>query len=566
MEDDSLKPFLVAAESYPLPEGELDAHGTTFLSCKHADKSAGTHVALGWTPSYGTAGFRANSAWLPSTVFRCGGLMALRAMQTGKATGIVITASHNPEQDNGVKLIDPNGGMMDMEWEKYANDLAKAKDSQGMSTCIRKLFKEEGVLLGNHGKACVYIARDTRPSGEELVKAAVAGVTAFSVQVCRLGILTTPQAHFIVQSANMGRSTSEKTYFEQLTSGANGLIEDRSTRTEMEPLLVDCANGVGALKLKELMEGLAGISVRLCNVGHGALNHLVGADYVQKERVIPLGMSEEDAQGRCASIDGDADRLVYFTRAANGKLELFDGDKIATLAAIFIKDLIAELPPVLQRESSVGVVQTAYANGASTHFMKESLSLDVALTPTGVKHLHATAEQYDIGIYFEANGHGTVLFSSNFISKMKQLGTSPARKILHLYSIINQTVGDALSGILMVEIILMLKGWSLRDWSAVYEDLPSRQLKVKVEDRTRILTSCAETRCISPPGLQEEIDKIVAQVERGRAFVRPSGTEDVVRIYAEASDQKSADWLALKIAHATHHLAGGVGPPPSCCS
>ena len=35
----------------------------------------------------------------------------------------------------------------------------------------------------------------------------------------------------------------------------------------------------------------------------------------------------------------------------------------------------------------------------------------VACVPTGVKHLHRKAVEYDIGIYFEANGHGTVIFS-----------------------------------------------------------------------------------------------------------------------------------------------------------
>lgn len=35
----------------------------------------------------------------------------------------------------------------------------------------------------------------------------------------------------------------------------------------------------------------------------------------------------------------------------------------------------------------------------------------VACVPTGVKHLHQKAVEYDIGVYFEANGHGTVIFS-----------------------------------------------------------------------------------------------------------------------------------------------------------
>ena len=38
-------------------------------------------------------------------------------------------------------------------------------------------------------------------------------------------------------------------------------------------------------------------------------------------------------------------------------------------------------------------------------------NIPVACTPTGVKHLHHRALDFDIGVYFEANGHGTVVFS-----------------------------------------------------------------------------------------------------------------------------------------------------------
>ena len=38
----------------------------------------------------------------------------------------------------------------------------------------------------------------------------------------------------------------------------------------------------------------------------------------------------------------------------------------------------------------------------------------MAFTPTGVKHLHHKAQEFDLGVYFEANGHGTVRNTSSF--------------------------------------------------------------------------------------------------------------------------------------------------------
>lgn len=52
-------------------------------------------------------------------------------------------------------------------------------------------------------------------------------------------------------------------------------------------------------------------------------------------------------------------------------------------------------------------------------------------------------------------------------------------------------------------------------------------------------TTDAERRTVSPAGLQEAIDATVSKYRRARSFVRPSGTEDVVRVYAEADTQVS---------------------------
>lgn len=54
-----------------------------------------------------------------------------------------------------------------------------------------------------------------------------------------------------------------------------------------------------------------------------------------------------------------------------------------------------------------------------------------------------------------------------------------ARDLLALVDMMNQAVGDALSGLLFVEAALRRLKYSLGDWAALYTNLPSRQLKVE---------------------------------------------------------------------------------------
>lgn len=46
---------------------------------------------------------------------------------------------------------------------------------------------------------------------------------------------------------------------------------------------------------------------------------------------------------RCCSFDGDADRIIYYYQDATGLFHLIDGDKIATLISIFLKELLAKV-------------------------------------------------------------------------------------------------------------------------------------------------------------------------------------------------------------------------------
>ena len=265
------------------------------------------------------------------------------------------------------------------------------------------------------------MARDTRESGRALADATLAGVRAMGVEAVDRGIATTPQLHYYVYCANVGADDSERAYYDRLSAGYAALTERDEDEDEDDDrgatVVIDCADGVGGVKLSSLGEAVApyGLAFDLRNRGDeptSSLNDGVGSDFVQKGKTIPTrgGFENLPAGTRCVSIDGDADRLVYFQTTAAGGVDLVDGDQLAVLIACWMNARVKEAAPYL-KDITVGVVQTAYANGASTEFLTRELGAAPACVPTGVKHLHHRAEEFDIGVYFESNGHGTALFS-----------------------------------------------------------------------------------------------------------------------------------------------------------
>ncbi len=522
-----------------------------------------------YVPRYGTAGYRAEAGVLHSTMFRCGIMMALRALATRQVTGICITASHNPAPDNGVKLVEPTGEMLQQRYEPAMDELAQAASDEALAKLVGEIMAAQGIEISTSdaSSTTVLIAHDTRPSGPELAEAAAAGVRCLGGTPRLLGLLTTPQLHWAVMRTNQGLPSDETAYCEVLSTAFLKLAGKAEPAVTLH---VDAANGIGGPKLAALAPSLepAGLLLQLHNTGSGVLNGGCGSDFVQNARRLPEGFAGAVPAGaRCCAVDGDSDRLVYFFSSSdseNDAVTLLDGDKIAALAAGLIKDLVAALPGAMCN-ASVGVVQTAYANGASTKYLEETVGCEVAVTPTGVKHLHHAAHAFDAGIYFEANGHGTVLFKSSFLEQLRQATSeSPAAtELLAVNGVINAAVGDAVSGILLVEAALRRKNWGLEQWSKLYTDLPSRQVKVRVADRSVISTTDAERRVAEPKALQDKIDELVAAAgPQARAFVRPSGTEDVVRVYAEAETEEDMAALAGAVAGAVFDLAGGVGDRP----
>lgn len=219
--------------------------------------------------AYGTAGFRTQADRLDSVNLRVGMLAALRARSSGLSTvaadasqnvsatvGVMITASHNPAKDNGVKLVDPSGEMMAPEWEGLATKVANAEEKE-LCGVLEALAADQKIDWKLTPK--VFIGRDTRPSSEHLKDLVVKGVEALGGQVVDFGLVTTPQLHWVVAAHNAGREATLEAYYKTISGAFAELLDGK----KCSPLVVDCANGVGRVSLAGFQPFLQ-VCVRLC--------------------------------------------------------------------------------------------------------------------------------------------------------------------------------------------------------------------------------------------------------------------------------------------------------------
>lgn len=640
--------------------------------------------------SYGTAGFRYPATELSPVLLRVGLAAALLSAQTRTTTnpsstasstaaapaaiGVMITASHNTAEYNGVKLAGVDGGMLDAAGEALAVAIVNERNNDALLVdrldCFRRNDTNDATAT-----AVVHLGRDTREHSLPLACLVKQAVLALGGTLVDHGVVTTPILHHAVAHANASTNwmllpttiplrLHTAGYYDLVVHSYIALLATKAPLHHPHQqhqrdshcnsvLVVDCACGVGYPHLQALIARLhsatlpnplhlqqshsrcrnnvsSTILVAANAPGTGPLNEGCGSEFVQKEQkpcTWYFNENEEDVKDTnsiskrnndpfptsyCASLDGDADRIVFFSydKSSNNtgsrfeNFLLLDGDKMACLIGNFLSDQLTTVLEACRGANGLdthselqypmlGVVQTAYANGASTAYLQKQ-GVVTRLAKTGVKYVHAAAhEHFDVGVYFEANGHGTVLFGPayyDFVREAEKIlrrppppqsfsdttaSTTPLppssaaavralQRLRVLPALINQAVGDALCDLLLVDAILQLQGWTLAYWAttALYQDLPSRQLKVKVQDRSAIQTNDTETICLSPALVQTELDAAMQRCDQGRAFVRPSGTEDVVRIYAEAATAELADTLAAQAVEIVYRLCGGIGDPP----
>jgi phosphoacetylglucosamine mutase len=294
---------------------------------------------------YGTAGFRTLGSHLERVCFRVGILVALRAKLT-MLGGVMITASHNQKDDNGVKIIESDGSMLSQAWEPLAETLANAPD---IKAALEELdaspdknkygFMES--IFSPVSFVTVCFGMDTRETSPMLIEAAMTGAKLMGVNVTNHGLCTTPMLHWLVSQQHTNQNDVGLYYqhfkdkllsFISLCQNEAG-FGDKPKQNYQSDIILDCANGVGAQAISQIME-LAGfnekLQITLINNEKSPekLNDGCGAEFVQKDQKLPTGWSvETHVNKKCMSFDGDADRQMYFYGDENSKLSVIDGDK-----------------------------------------------------------------------------------------------------------------------------------------------------------------------------------------------------------------------------------------------
>ena len=92
---------------------------------------------------YGTAGYRSsNISDLSRALCRTSLVAAIRSSTfASKFIGLIITASHNNAEDNGVKVVDHNGESFDENWEKNCDEIVNC-ENQFLYSNLNKIHRK----------------------------------------------------------------------------------------------------------------------------------------------------------------------------------------------------------------------------------------------------------------------------------------------------------------------------------------------------------------------------------------------------------------------------------------
>ncbi|MEC1522284.1 phosphoglucosamine mutase [Neobacillus niacini] len=396
------------------------------------------------------------------------------------------------------------------------------------------------VLTKDKDRPKVLIGRDTRVSGHMLEGALVAGLLSIGAEVMRLGVISTPGVSYLTKAlgaeagvmisashnpvADNGikffgpdgfKLSDEQEYeIEELIDmtedqlprpvGANlGQVMDyfeggqkylqylKNTVDEDFSgihIALDCAHGATSSLATHLFADLdADISVMGASPNGININAGVGSTHpealaaIVKEKGADVGLS----------FDGDGDRLIAIDEKGN----IVDGDQIMFICGKYMKEH--------GRLKHSTIVSTVMSN---LGFYKGLEALGIHSVPTAVGDRYVVEEMKKNGFNLGGEQSGHIVFLDY------------------------NTTGDGLlTGLQLVNIMKATKK-TLSELAADMKKFPQKLVNVRVTDKHHVTDN-------------EKVKTIIEQVEaemngNGRILVRPSGTEPLVRVMAEAPTEE----------------------------
>ena len=377
------------------------------------------------------------------------------------------------------------------------------------------------------GRGRVFIGRDTRATGPELERALARGIAMAGGSAVIGGILPTPAVALlaldlgavITASHNPPEYNGVK-FFDRdghkLTDAQEEEIEallgaDASGGGEVDEVgvatdsylehvlerfgsdlsalhvVVDCANGAYSGIAPKAFEQLG---ARVTAIGDAPDGTNINVGYGATSLVALSHKVVEIGADLGVAFDGDGDRML----AVDAQGEVVDGDQIVAVLAL---------------DKQVDVVVVTTMSNLGLHRLMAEHNIRVVTTDVGDRYVLEALRREGAILGGEQSGH--IIWLDGHVT------------------------GDGLVGALLL--CAALDGRTLAEAAAVMPRFP--QVKENVPVGRRELT----------PAIRADVDRTNAELgERGRILVRPSGTEPVVRVLAEAEDESEAASLCARIA------------------
>ncbi|MEV4705886.1 phosphoglucosamine mutase [Actinoplanes sp. NPDC049316] len=394
------------------------------------------------------------------------------------------------------------------------------------------------------------VGRDPRASGEMLEAAVVAGLTSAGANVVRVGVLPTPAVAYLVgqAQADLGVMLSAShnpmpdNGIKLFAPGGLKLPDELEERIEAAVAdghgLVGRPTGAGVGRVHDLLDGaehyvkhlvastphsLSGIKV-VVDCANGAASDVGPAAYEQAGAEVIAIHAEPDGlniNDNCGSThldavretvlregadlglahDGDADRCLAVTAAG----EVVDGDQIMAILAVAMREA-----GTLTEDTLVATVMS-------------NLGLRLAMKQAGIRLVETkVGDRY---VLEELNANSYALG-----------GEQSGHIVMPAYA----TTGDGVLTGLHLMATIAATGKSLADLAAVVHKLPQVLINVPVKDREAGAQA---------PTVQAAVALAENELgETGRVLLRPSGTEQLVRVMVEAETQEQARTVAERVA------------------